>query len=177
MTKDELKNWLRSYREKKLEAADLDRRIKELEADIDNPKTTRFDKLPGSARGAGSPTEQLYVKGVAMVEQYKAKRADLLDGMNQIEEAIAGLNETERLLFRCRYIDGLDWEDVAVAISYSWRQMHTIHSRALNKLSETPRPRKFCNGCKYMIQRDETTPCADCNDCDKWEAAATEANP
>lgn len=152
MTKEETKHWLRSYQAKKLEAADLDRRIQELEADIDNPKTTRFDKLPGASHGGGSPTEQLYVKGVAMVEQYKAKRADLLDGMSQIEDAIAGLNETERLLFRCRYIDGMEWEDVAVAINYGWSQMHAIHGKALNKLSDPTGP-------------------------DPCDSSATEANP
>jgi RNA polymerase sigma factor (sigma-70 family) len=136
MTKEETKLWLRSYRAKKLEAEDLDRKIQELEADIDNPKTTRFDKLPGSSHADGSPTERLYVKGVAMVEKYKELRADLLDGMSQIEDTIAGLNETERLLFRCRYIDGLTWEEVAVTINYSWSQMHTIHSQALDKLSD-----------------------------------------
>ena len=136
MTKEETKLWLRSYRAKKLEADHLGRLIKQLEEEMYHPKTTRFDKIPGSTHGAGSPTERLAIKHLSLVDKYKAMRDELLDGQMEIEETIAELNETERLLFRCRYIDGMTWEEVAVAISYSWRQMHTIHSRALDKLSD-----------------------------------------
>jgi hypothetical protein len=37
---------------------------------------------------------------------------------------------------RHRYIDGKSWEEVCVAISYSWRQTHNLHDQALNKLLE-----------------------------------------
>ena len=136
MTKDELKNWLRSYRQKKLEAEQLTQAIERLEAEMYNPKTTRFDKIPGSTHEAGSPTERLAIKHIDLIERYEVKRLDLLEEQVRIEQTIEKLNETERMLMRYRYIEGMTWEEVAVAINYSWMQMHRIHARALSKLVE-----------------------------------------
>lgn len=136
MTKEETKAWLRSYRTKKLEADHLDRLIQKLEAEIYNPKTTRFDKIPGSVHGAGSPTERLAIKHVDLLDKYRAMRDELLAEQLQIEEAIETLDEIERTLMRLYYIEGLVWEEVAVAINYSWRQTHNLHGRALDKLSD-----------------------------------------
>ena len=35
---------------------------------------------------------------------------------------------------RYRYIDGLDWIDVAANMNYSWRHMHRIHSESVYPL-------------------------------------------
>ena len=37
---------------------------------------------------------------------------------------------------RCRYIDGLSWDDVAEKIGYCWAQTHRLHAQALRKLKE-----------------------------------------
>lgn len=136
MTKEETKLWLRSYRQKKLEAEQIAQTIERLEAEMYHPKTTRFDKIPGSTHGAGSPTERLAIKHIALVERYEVKRMELLEEQARIEETIEKLGETERMLMRYRYIEGMTWEEVAVAINYSWMQMHRIHARALAKLVE-----------------------------------------
>lgn len=136
MTKEETKLWLRSYRQKKQEAEQLLEAIKRLEAEMYHPKTTRFDKIPGSTHDAGSPTERLAVKHIDLVERYQRKLEDLRAEALQIEDAIETLEPIEQMLMRYRYLDGMTWEEVAVAISYSWMQMHRIHSRALTKLSE-----------------------------------------
>ena len=136
MTKEETKLWLRSYRQKKLEADQLDSLIKRLEAEMYNPKTTRFDKIPGSVHGAGSPTERLAVKHADLVDKYERRLAELRAEALLIEDAIEALEPVERMLMRYRYIEGMTWEEVAVAINYSWMQMHRIHGRALDKLVE-----------------------------------------
>lgn len=137
MTKEETKLWLRSYRAKKLEIDKLDGMIKQLEAEKYSPKTSRLDKIGGSgSAGSCGPFERLVFKQDELAQLYKQKRLELLDEQLKIEATIARLNETERLLFRCRYIDGMTWEEVAVTINYSWSQMHTIHSQALDKLSD-----------------------------------------
>lgn len=135
MTKDETKAWLRSYRQKKLEADHLDRMIQKLEAEIYSPKTTRFDKIPGCTPDAGSPTERLALKHLELVDKYKAMRDELLDGQREIEKAIESLGGSSRTMMRLYYMEGLTWEAVAVAINYSWRQTHNLHSAALNKLA------------------------------------------
>jgi RNA polymerase sigma factor (sigma-70 family) len=137
MTREELKNWLRSYRQKKLEAEQIAKVIDRLEAEMYHPKTTRFDKIPGSVSGAGSPTERLAVKHIDLVERYEVKRLALLEEQARIEDTIARLDdETERMLMRYRYLEGMTWEEVAVAICYSWKQMHRIHAKALARLCD-----------------------------------------
>ena len=51
-------------------------------------------------------------------------------------QAIASLPDVERLLMRYRYIDGLNWIDVAAKMNYSWQGTHKIHARALKRLLE-----------------------------------------
>ena len=46
-------------------------------------------------------------------------------------------NETERLLMRYRYIHGLKWEEIAVKMEYSWKQIHRIHAKALDNFNMT----------------------------------------
>ncbi len=137
MTKDELKNWLRSYRQKRLEAQQIAQTIERLESEMYHPKTARLDKIPGaSSYNSGGPTERLAIKHMDLVERYEEKMADLLEEQACIEETIDRLEETERMLMRYHYIEGMTWEEVAVAISYSWRQTHRLHARALAKLSD-----------------------------------------
>ena len=136
MTQEETKLWLKSCLHKKQEADQLEAVISRLEAEMYHPKTAKLDKIPGSSHDAGSPTERLAIKHLDLLDRYHEKLNDLRDEVLRIEEAIEGLEPVERMLMRYRYIDGLTWEEVAVAISYSWMQMHRIHARALAKMSD-----------------------------------------
>jgi len=52
---------------------------------------------------------------------------------SDIERAIHTLqDETLRLLLRYRYINGLTWENIAVRMHYSWRQIIRLHGVALD---------------------------------------------
>lgn len=53
----------------------------------------------------------------------------------KIEKAIEKLPEREKYLIRARYIDCKSWEQIAVDMCYSWRQIHYIHSESLKILS------------------------------------------
>lgn len=76
---------------------------------------------------------------VASMVDYQNKINELLaEAMKvakRIEEAIAQLPERERYLVRARYIDCKSWEQIAVDMNYSWRQVHYIHSNALKLLA------------------------------------------
>lgn len=138
MTKDELKAWLRSYRAKKLEADNLASMIESMEAEMYHPKAARLDRIGGaSSADSGGPTERLAIKHIELVDKYRAKLADLRAEQMKIETTIEALDdETERTVMRLYYMEGLMWEEVAVAISFCWRQTHRIHARALARLSD-----------------------------------------
>lgn len=133
MTKDELKKQLHSYRDRKAEYDQIVLELERVEAIMAGPKGTNWDAMP---RGSGKSDPILNVVSHHMVlqERYQAKLAELAAAQTLIEDMIESLEPMERKLFRHRYIEGLTWEEVCVAIGYSWRQTHNIHGAALDKL-------------------------------------------
>ena len=132
MTKEQLKE----YRDLKRERDDLDRRIVELEAAMYGPRSQRLDGMPRSGTGENYVQEERMDNKNELLALYKAKEAELNEKLLVIERAIEKLEPRERRLVRLHYIDGLTWEQVAVEMVYSWRQVHRIHGDALSKLKE-----------------------------------------
>ena len=131
MTKEELHR----YQALKKEQAQIEEMLWEIQATMTAPKTSRIDGEPhGPSTGAG--LENIVAKHLELEERYNAKLEEIIATRLSIEQAIDCLEPTERQLMRYRYIDGLTWEEVCVAMTYSWRQTHRIHGRALNKLRE-----------------------------------------
>lgn len=75
-----------------------------------------------------------------------AKLLDLVSSLNEdvvrlvclrksMEKEIQGVeNSTYRILLTKRYIEGKKWENIAVEMNYSWKSVHKIHRRALDKM-------------------------------------------
>ena len=60
---------------------------------------------------------------------------DLVDLGREIKEIISQVDdEILRELLMHRYIEGKKFEEIAVGMNYSWRQIHRLHTRALNKI-------------------------------------------
>lgn len=59
-----------------------------------------------------------------------------LDKMEEIKQFIAQLDDAllEDILIR-RYIQHQRWEQIAVALRYTWRNIHTLHIKALDILT------------------------------------------
>lgn len=133
MTRDELKAQLHSYLDLKAEHRQLCKEIERIEAAMAAPKGAQLDGMPRSP-GAGDPVLQAVTQHLALLERYQAQVAQLAAAQTEVEDMIEKLDSLERRLMRHRYIEGLEWEAVCVAISYSWRQTHNIHARALDQL-------------------------------------------
>lgn len=132
MTKEQLK----AYIEIKRELADLRRRREELEAALYGPRAQAIDGMPRSGSGENYVREERMDRKDEVLAMYEAKEAELQAALVAIEKAIEKLEPRERQLVRLHYIDGLKWEQVCLEMDYSWRQVHRIHSNALNKLKE-----------------------------------------
>jgi DNA-directed RNA polymerase specialized sigma24 family protein len=97
-----------------------------------NALENRLPPVPGRNEGEYGVVEKL----VDLQRLYNEKWDALLSLRLRIETAIDALDDsTERRLIRLRYIEGLDWVNVCVRMSYSWNGTHKIHRRALRKLS------------------------------------------
>lgn len=133
MTKERLKQ----YQHIKRERDQIKAMLEELEATLTAPKTQRLDGMPHSPSGKGSPMDAVIDRHITLQNRYRIKLAELDALQAEIEDAIEGLDSVARTLMRLRYIQGLKWEEVCVAMNYSWRQVHNLHSRALEVLRDT----------------------------------------
>ena len=149
MTKDELKQKLHSYRDLKAEHRQIALELEKVEAFMAGPKGTNWDGMP---RGSSTSDPILGVVSlhISLQERYQAKLQELAAAQAAIEDMIEGLEPMERKLFRHRYIEGLTWEEVCVAIGYSWRQTHNIHGRALDKILEADEMAMGCDCANCM---------------------------
>lgn len=107
--------------------------LTKLEARRTAPGTSKWDAMPRGG-GGGNAMDTGLIQEENLVERYRRKVANMEAAQARIEDMIESLDSTERKLLRHRYIEGLTWERVCVAMGYSWRQTHNIHASALDKL-------------------------------------------
>ena len=127
--KEALKIRLLSYLDIKAERQQIQREIDRLA----DPKGTNWDGMPRGS-GGGDVMAGIVDKRDALRKKYEAKLSDLIAAQTEIEELIDGLEPKARRLMRCRYIEGLPWEKVCIAINYAWAQTHRLHSDILDQL-------------------------------------------
>lgn len=129
------KERLREYRDLKREKEQIRQKLETMEAALYYPKPQRFTGMPSNP-SAGNAMEDMAARHLEILDVYKEKLRRLDEELQAIEAAIDGLSSRERALLRYYYIDGLSWEEVCVAMSYSWRQVHRIHAGALEQLRD-----------------------------------------
>ena len=119
----------------------LDREIdRKLEAvSLLRSKLTRIIQVYSTEpRGGGTiygKTEGILAKIVDLENEIDAdidRLISIRDNIKTIIEAVE--DDRERLLLQYRYLDGRTFEEIAVQMHYSWRQIHRLHSRALTNL-------------------------------------------
>lgn len=129
------KERLQQYRILTLERKQLAEELAELEAAMTSPRIGASDGTPRGTAG-GNPLENMVLRHMELQEQYHAKLAEADAAIAEIERAIQSLPPRERKLMRHRYIEALEWEAVCARMSYSWRQVHRIHRRALAQIED-----------------------------------------
>lgn len=74
-----------------------------------------------------------YISGLSEIESKLVKlKSERFRLQSEIVEKIEALeDETERAVLDYRYIRGLQWEEIAVKMNYSYRNITRIHGRAL----------------------------------------------
>ena len=95
--------------------------------------TAVLSDMPHAQRIVGDKTGN----GLAQLEQLETTMQTNIDGLTatheKIERLIRGLdNLVYRRLMILRYMRGLCFEEIAVEMSYCWRQIHRMHCDALD---------------------------------------------
>ena len=129
---EQKKEYLKSYR----------RAIKREQDILDEIQRLRLDKMFPSVVNDGMPHGSSHsdLSDYAaildeQIELLKEERLEKARCYQKIERQIRQMeNEDEQEVLRLPYILGMKWEEVAVKMDYSWRQIHRIHSAALLNL-------------------------------------------
>jgi DNA-directed RNA polymerase specialized sigma24 family protein len=127
------KERLRAYRYLKKETRRLEAQLEQLETSLFSPKAQRLTGMPHSPT-KGNPMDDMVARHLELQTFYREKLAELKAEQLTVERAIAGLPEKHRTVLGYYYIDCITWEEVCVQASYSWKQVHRIHSEALEML-------------------------------------------
>ena len=130
-----VKERLSSYLSARKEHKQITEKLTELNARMVNVGAQVMDGMPRGGSGVDPMPGMVDLKN-KLLARYCALAEELIRTQLSIEEAIDTLDSTERMLVRHRYIEGMTWEQVCVALGYSWSQTHLIHARVLDKLAE-----------------------------------------
>lgn len=139
--RDWLKHRLHQYQDILSELDQIAKSVQQLEAVMHSPRGSNLDGIPKSP-GAGNPVLGMVTQHVTLLDRYREKMVGLESAAVDIENLIDQLEPVTRRLMRHRYIEGLTWEEVCVAIGYSWRQTHNLHAKALDAILEAEEGRK-----------------------------------
>lgn len=129
------KEYLKSYRRAVKREQDILEEIQRLRLDKMFPSVVN-DGMPH-----GSSHSDLSDYMAIIDEQIELLKEECLEKVRcyqRIERQIRQMeNEDEQEVLRLRYILGLKWEEVALKMNYSWKQVHRIHSSALKSFKMT----------------------------------------
>ena len=125
------KEYLRKYLEAKRMQEVLEREIDELRLDRMIPGSPAQDGMP---HGSGGGDLSGYVARLDELDRkLRAQMYKKIQLRAEITEKITHLQKEVKEL----HIHGLKWEEVAVKMDYSWKQIHRLHSKALNNFKMT----------------------------------------
>lgn len=131
--KENLKRRLHRYRDLEAERQQIEKELERMADLMSGPRGANLDGMP-KAPGIGDPVLGVVSQHLALEERYRLQLEKLAGAQAAIEDMIEGLEPTARRILRYRYIDGLPWEAVCVAVGYSWSQTHDYHAKALDAL-------------------------------------------
>ncbi|MCH5279551.1 MAG: hypothetical protein J1E60_07145 [Christensenellaceae bacterium] len=128
------KKQLQRYRGLVSEREDIKALISELETEYASLRPSKLDGLPKGTNTSSDRMADILIRRDELLSMYRGKIESIAAELRAIENAIDGLEPTERRLMRYRYIDGLSWEEVATRMAYSTQRTYQLHGRTLKKI-------------------------------------------
>lgn len=129
---EQKKEYLKSYRRAIKREQDILDEIQRLRLDKMFPSVVNDGMPHGSSHSDLSDYTAILDEQIELLKEERLEKARCYQ---KIERQIRQMeNEDEQEVLRLRYILGMKWEEVAVKMDYSWRQIHRIHSAALLNL-------------------------------------------
>ncbi|RGH23117.1 hypothetical protein DWV72_07245 [Firmicutes bacterium AF12-30] len=127
------KEYLNRYRQAVRKYNSLQEQEKQLRSQMDGPKAIEYSDMPKAHKQ--TDLSDYMVRLERILDRIANEKNEMQKIQLEIEEKIIDVmdGEQSRILY-LRYIQFMKWEDICVEMGYSWRQIHNIHSKALNDL-------------------------------------------
>ena len=123
------KEYLQSYKKYKQKAKRLEEQLEELRLGKMFPSMEMSD-MPG-AHNKKDLSDYMVQYDRIETNIIKARK-DAILRYEEVRQQIEQLeDENEKRVLTLRYLKSYGWERICVEMEYSWRQIHYIHSRAL----------------------------------------------
>lgn len=123
------KEYLQSYKQYKQKAKRLEEQLEELRLGKMFPSVGMSD-MPG-AHNQKDLSDYMVQYDRIETNIIKARK-DAIIRYEEVRQQIEQLeDENEKRVLTLRYLKSYGWERICVEMEYSWRQIHYIHSRAL----------------------------------------------
>ena len=135
---DQVKDYLRSVGEAKLDAQRCKEKLRRLESQATRV-TSQLSDMP---KGGGAGRNSLLAALGDIYKEYAEKLVRSEQTLSEVEEFINELpTVTSRVILKLRYCDGLDWNKVnrrlrAAGYYYEERQIFNLHGLALREARE-----------------------------------------
>lgn len=118
-------------------------RLEYMEAKLCAVKGPVYSDMP-KGTGSSDKMTNLLAKKLELEERIKSLIEERAEVSKAIEWAISGLTADEKAVVRCRYIDGLKWDDITImvcgsspeSIDSDRRHIFKVHGRALEKITK-----------------------------------------
>jgi DNA-directed RNA polymerase specialized sigma24 family protein len=125
---------LRNLRDLHSQINSLKGRIERLRGLLSSPASVRLSYAPRGSGTHSDPVGNGVVKLAEMEEELQQRIVELEEKIRRIEGEINALPPRERAVIRARYVDGLDWRQVARRASYTSEHCRKINAMACRKL-------------------------------------------
>lgn len=123
------KEYLQSYKKYKQKVKRLEEQLAEVRSGKMSPSLIQSD-MP-SAHNQKDLSDYIVQCDKIIYEIIKAQR-DAVVRFSEVQQQIEFLeDENEKTVLTLRYLRDYNWEKICVEMQYSWKQIHRIHSRAL----------------------------------------------
>lgn len=127
------KEYLRQYRRAEEEFSRLDIELRELRR-ITSLKPMSYDGMPHGSGGAGDLSD-FAVKADQIWKKLIKAGYRRIKIFKEIRDRIEALpDEKQKSVLVYRYIKGMGWEEIAVKMGYTYRNVTKIHGKALENL-------------------------------------------
>lgn len=133
MTNKEKKDWLWRYKEALLDIDSWQRELEEWKTRAEKITQVVSDMPRG---GKALKVDDIVIKMTEIMDNIKANVSESQKIKLELEIAFEGLNDgILEGLMKYRYINCLDWAQIAIVMGYSERQIFNLHGKALLRLN------------------------------------------